>query len=231
MPRTVPPDRLSRLFQAAAEAFIANGYARTQMADVARAIGLGSGTLYLYVETKEALFDATLRYFATGFVPDELPVKNPAPRATLGTIRELLASESARALDPLRDAGGRRRVRDVGAELERVVGELYDVMHRFRIPLKVVDRCAKDHPELASIWFKEGREAALGLLARYFEKRMSTGHFRALAEPLVAARIVLEAVAFWAIHRHWDPSPQAVEHPDARASVLAFVRAALCKEA
>ena len=226
----MPPDRLPRLFQAAAAAFIANGYARTQMADVARAIGLGSGTLYLYVETKEALFDATLRYFATGFVPDELPVKNPAPGVTLGTIRELLASESARSLEPLRDAGGRRRVRELGAELENVVGALYDVMHRFRVPLKVVDRCATDHPELAAIWFKEGREASLGLLARYFEQRMSAGHFRSIGEPLVAARIVLELVAFWAIHRHWDPSPQAVEDDAARATVLGFVRAALLKE-
>jgi hypothetical protein len=59
---------------------------------------------------------------------------------------------------------------------------------------------------------------------------MSAGHFRGLAEPPVAARIVLEVVAFWAIHRHWDPSPQAVEDETARGAALGFARAALLKE-
>ena len=115
-------------------------------------------------------------------------------------------------------------------QAEAIVGDLYDVMHRFRIPLKVVDCCAHDHPQLAEIWFKGGREAALGLLSTYLERRMRSGHFRALAEAPVAARILIELVAFWAIHRHWDPSPQLVDPATARSAVLGFARAALCKE-
>jgi len=221
---------MTRILDAAARAFIRSGYARTQMADVARDAGLASGTLYLYAESKDALFDATLRHFASGVIPDELPVKTPSPGATLQEVRELLAAESAAVFTRLRETTERRRVRDVRAELDGIVGDLYDVMHRFRVPLKLVDRCGLDHPELAGIWFKEGREAALGLLGRYLERRMASGHCRALGEPLVAARIVLELVAFWAVHRHWDPSPQTVDHETSRATVLGFVRAALLKE-
>jgi hypothetical protein len=35
---------------------------------------------------------------------------------------------------------------------------------------------------------------------------------------------------FWAVHRHWDPSPQAVDEDSARRTVLAFLTAALVKE-
>ena len=46
----------------------------------------------------------------------------------------------------------------------------------------------------------------------------------------VAARIVLETLVFWAVHRHWDPSPQAVDESSARRIALAFLTSALAKE-
>ena len=61
MARAIPADRFRRLVDCATQVFIERGYAHTQMADVAEAMGIGKGTLYLYVESKEALFDLVLR--------------------------------------------------------------------------------------------------------------------------------------------------------------------------
>jgi hypothetical protein len=36
----------------------------------------------------------------------------------------------------------------------------------------------------------------------------------------VAARLVLETIAFWAVHRHWDPSPQEVAEAEVQATVI-----------
>ena len=69
MPRRVPEHRIKDLFAAATAVFIEQGYRRTQMSDVARRLGVAKGTLYLYVESKEALFDAVLRN-AAGEIPD-----------------------------------------------------------------------------------------------------------------------------------------------------------------
>ena len=62
MARSIPEDRLERLVDVATQVFIEQGYARTQMADVAAALGVAKGTLYGYVESKEALFDVVARY-------------------------------------------------------------------------------------------------------------------------------------------------------------------------
>ena len=43
----------------------------------------------------------------------------------------------------------------------------------------------------------------------------------------VSARLVLETAAFWAVHRHWDPAPQAVSDELAEAATIEFVTRAL----
>jgi hypothetical protein len=43
----------------------------------------------------------------------------------------------------------------------------------------------------------------------------------------VVARIVLETLVFWAVHRHWDPSPMAIEEAVARSTAIGFLSAAL----
>src|SRR3970282_2162396 len=62
MPRSMPRDRFHDLIEAATAVFLEQGYRRTQMADVAARMGVAKGTVYLYVESKEALFDAVLRH-------------------------------------------------------------------------------------------------------------------------------------------------------------------------
>ena len=58
---------------AATRIFIAQGYRRTQMADVAAAMSIGKGTLYGYVESKAALFQ-----FALEHCDDNKPIEAPA---------------------------------------------------------------------------------------------------------------------------------------------------------
>src|SRR6185436_5185571 len=93
MARRIPDDRLEQLVECATRVFIEQGYARTQMADVAAALGVAKGTLYLYVESKEALFDLVARY-ADAEQPVQwppLPVRTPKPGATVKYVRERLA--------------------------------------------------------------------------------------------------------------------------------------------
>ena len=56
MPRAIPSDRLSQLIAAATQVFIAQGYRRTQIEDVAQALGVAKGTIYGSVESKEAQY-------------------------------------------------------------------------------------------------------------------------------------------------------------------------------
>jgi len=54
MPRAIPKDRFQDLVEAASAVFLEQGYRRTQIADVAARMGLAKGSVYTYVESKEA---------------------------------------------------------------------------------------------------------------------------------------------------------------------------------
>jgi AcrR family transcriptional regulator len=231
MARTIPEDRFQALLDAATAVFLEQGYRRTQVADVAARMGLSKGSVYTYVESKEALFDCVLRHAdrpERAALPAALPVGTPPPGATLRLLEKRLAEEGA--LPALTAALSRARVRDARAELEEILGELYDSLARHRTAIRLVDRCASDYPELAKVWYRAGREGALSLLARFLDDRARRGRLRRFDHGAVAARIVLETLAFWAVHRHWDPSPQAIDAASARQTVLAFLTAALVKE-
>jgi AcrR family transcriptional regulator len=231
MPRRAPPGRFEELLDAATRVFIAQGYRRTQMVDVAKEMGVAKGTLYLYVDSKEALFDAVLRHadrLGPAEMPDELPLRTPPPEATLAAVERRLAEEGA--LPALTTALSRSRVTDARAELQAVLGELYDALARHRTGIKLLDRCALDYPELAKIWYRAGREGALSLLSRYLEDRTRRGKLRRFEDGGVCARILLETLVFWAVHRHWDPSPQAVDESSARRTSIAFLTSALVKD-
>jgi AcrR family transcriptional regulator len=227
MARAISKDRFHDLVEAATAVFLEQGYRRTQMADVAARLGVAKGTLYLYVESKEALFDAVVRHADRRErieLPEALPVRTPPPGATLEEVRKRVAENG---LPLLAEALARRRVADVRAELEAIVRELYQVLSRHRVGIKLLDRCSQDHPELAAAWYGTGREGALALLRRYLEDRIRRGRLAPVDDPAVTARIVLETAVFWAVHRHWDASPQAVDEQVAERAVVGFVVRAL----
>ena len=211
MPRVVPEHRIKDLLAVATEVFIEQGYRLTQMSDVAQRLGVAKGTLYLYVESKEALFAAVLRQ-AGGLLDDPAAVTLPIPTPKPGQLRQLvrarlaadaIPSELARALE-------RRRVTDAPAELEAILRDLFRVSFANRTAIKLIDRC-REHPEFEGLFYHEGRNAQLGALERYLEARIQRGHLREVPSVPAVARLVVEIVATWAVHVHWDPMPQALD--------------------
>src|SRR5512140_2417858 len=180
MTRRVPEDRLDQLVACATRVFIERGYRRAQMADVAAAMGIAKGTLYLYVESKEALFDLVCRSADLPPPvpqPKTLPVPTPRSGATLKYVAARLAASGvppalATALRRARSGGDTRR------ELDAIVRELYDTLARHRRSLKLLDRCARDYPELAALWFESARGGLVTLLARYLRDRIARGRLR-----------------------------------------------------
>jgi len=219
--------RWVELVETATAVFLNKGYKRTQMADITEAMGLSAGAIYRYVESKEALFDllvragAGMKLEAVELVP---PVATPRPGATLAFLRKTLKREGRIA--SLHAALSRPKVENVSVEFESIVRELYAKTAQFRVGIKLLDRSALDWPELAALWSGHWRATLVDQLARYFDLRISQHLLSPVPDTKAWSRFVIETVAFFALHRHYDPFPTVMSDLIAEDTVVrALIRA------
>lgn len=217
------PEMFPRLVSAAAETFIAQGFQRTQMQDVADRLEVAKGTVYGCVESKAALLAAAVRY-ADGLEPppgsEDLPVPTPAEGELARLVADRLGGEVA-GLRLARALSGRRRV-PVSEELGEIVTDLYQRLARHRVSIKLVDRCAPELPDLGEVWFGLGRAGQATALTDYLTRRAATGMLRLPGPAPVVARTILETCVLWAVHLHWDPAgDREPPAPDTVAATLA----------
>lgn len=232
MARSRPEGRFQQLRDAALAVFAAKGLRRARMADVARAMGVSAGSLYNYVESKEALFHWLVE-LGGGEAPVEAPACLPIPTPPAGATETRLRAQLAEGmrLPALEAALARRRVGDVRGELRGIVRELYERIERRRGLLSALERSAIDQPELFDAYFRGARRALFADLERYVTRRTKSGHFVGVGDATVAARFLVESVAWFGRHRFGDPDPELLPDPDTvREEVLRRLVASFAPE-
>ncbi len=228
MTRVRDPARLGELLESATCTFMTLSYRRARMSELATAAGVAPGTLYLYFESKEALFLTVLQraFLGKGFRPPaELPIPGPGPDAVLEFIRDRFADEAVIAsLAAARQPGPHP---DARSEVEGVVRELYRKIARLRFAVRVIERSASDWPELYDLHFTTMRRGLLGQLSSYLQHRIDGGFLRGVPDVPTAARAVLENLAWFAMHRHFSPDSAAITDAAAEETVVTLLVNAL----
>lgn len=219
-PRKRPPDRLDRILDAATRVFARTGLEASKMSDVAAEAGVSQGTLYNYVESKEALFRLLLDrgVGAAAPPPSAFPLRSPDATALATRMDEAIAASFA--LPALDAALARRRVADPAGELTAVLDELFERTAATRQAADVLERSARDVPELAAVFYGKVRRGLFEKVTALVERRMRGGHYTR-RDPAVVARLLIETVTTFARHIHRDVEPPAFDLAAARADVVA----------
>jgi AcrR family transcriptional regulator len=202
------------------------GYRRTRTAEIAAEAGMASGSVFNYVESKEALF---FLVFAHGFrALDEanpvLPIATPAPGETVALISQHLRKVETPCLTAALD---NRNPDDPRAELQGIIEERYDMLEALWPMLAVIERSAVDFPDLEEFYFRRLRVRYHDRLAHYLEQRATEGRLRPSCDPTLTARIVDESVTWFAWKRHEGRDARQFDDERARQSVVDFVCSAL----
>jgi hypothetical protein len=116
---------------------------------------------------------------------------------------------------------------DVGVEVRNILKERYAIVAGLWPMLAVIERCAVELPELEALYFGRARAAHFERLIQYLKKRADSGDLRAWPDPVVAARLVTETIAWFAWKRH--EGRDARLYPDERVehTVVEFLAAGL----
>ncbi len=215
--------------RAATEEFGRLGYRGTKTADVASKAGISTGSLFTYVESKEALFHLVFLHWFE--MPSErlpaLPVATPSPGETLAVIetglREVQMPRIRAALDEEKPA-------DVAEELREIVEERYALLEHYWPLIAVIERCAVEMPELEAAWFSLARAGSFEELGSYLEGRMAQDLLRPMPDAEVAARVVTESLSWFAWHRREGRDSTLYDDDTVRRTVVEFICAALIPE-
>jgi AcrR family transcriptional regulator len=160
--------RPAEILDAALTVFSARGFAAAKLDDVAKEAGVSKGTLYLYFESKEALFEAMALELMRG------PVL-----AQLETIAK--AETAGEAL----------------RQLIQFMTRLLDDPRRSALPKLIIAESA-GFPELAKIWLKTVIQPVRKRVEALIEAGIANGEFRAVdpweTTKLVIAPFLLTAI-------------------------------------
>src|SRR5579883_2999829 len=174
---------------------------------------------------QEALLHLALAH-AFGMALDEatLPYGIASPEETL----HLLKREIKRAaVWPVLSERMRDGIRLRPDDLSLVAGELFDVMHGRRRSVWLLDRCAQDIPEIAALYVKQVKARYLDDLAAFLGAGQAQGLFHRDLDPAIAARALLEMIAWLAMHRLRDALPLPADEDQVRRAAVSLVTRAV----
>lgn len=176
--------RPREIVSAALDLFVERGYAATKIEDVARRAGVSKGTMYLYFDSKEALFKEV--------------------------VRASVVTEIERAEQKLRDHRG--SAAQLLEELIEMFWSVIGESRSSGLPKLMIGE-ATHFPELARFWYEEVVRRSRDLLGTAIQLGINLGEFRpldvSLAVRLALAPLIHASVMKHSFHRcTYEPADQ-----------------------
>lgn len=218
------PGRLAAIAEAAARVFTRQGFRLSQVADVAREAGVAAGTVYLYAADKAALLDLAIRS-AAGLQLSENG-EGPIEANLSATLAEALGPRLALPRIAVAAAG---EADDV--TLRALLEELYDLLAREAGLILLLDRLGSEVPEIGKAYTAGLRDRARADFTAAIEHLAARRMVRQDLDLRMAARAVLEMLAWMAMRRPRDSAPPAGDEVLARETTLRLGEAALLSSA
>jgi len=163
--------RPAELLDAALDVFFEKGFAAARLEDIAARAGVSKGTVYLYFDSKEDVFDALVRAI---------------PQANVETVRALAADPAIPADQML-------------ARVLQFIGGVLRDPRMIKFPRLIVGEAA-NFPKLAETYKREVISRGLAILLAIIERGIREGCFREV-DPKHAAYAAMAPLLFVAIWR------------------------------
>src|ERR1700677_414748 len=218
-------ERIPELTAAAVRVFTREGYRAARMSAVAAEMGVSEAALYRYVDGKEGLFVLAIRHalLLEDLPAGDLPLTAVPLQDTIREVREFIAEvvpfgTLATALSETSALAGTSA--EPAKELENIVRELYELESRTREAADMLERSARELPEMADLLNTGFRGPVLAALTQYLDNRAAAGLLRRTPDSAAAARLVLETVTWFARDRYSAPYGAAISDEQAEDTVV-----------
>ncbi len=187
-------NRMNLIFDAASQLFINKGYARTQMKDIAKELGLSTGMLYIYFTGKRDILSFLLKgTIEPSFITQEfeLPIRSDLFHSLDHEIMEAF-EENTKAFSAHLD-------NITNYPLEQMLSDAFDVISKYGIGCLLIEKNPDDLGSLIR-YYNEYRQMFYHQVLSYITKYMENGTFRQVEFPEYVTRLMIETLSWWGMH-------------------------------
>ncbi len=187
-------NRMRSIFDAASHLFINKGYARTQIKDIAKEIGLSTGMLYVYFTGKRDILNFILKgTIDQAFITQEfeLPIRSE--------LFDSLENEIMNAFEENTKAFSSHLDNITDYPLEQMLSDAFEVISKYGIGCLLIEKNPDDLRKLTA-YYKEYRKNFYGQVLSYITQYMQTGTFRQVEHPQYITRLIIETLSWWGMH-------------------------------
>lgn len=187
-------NRMNSIYDAASHLFINKGYARTQMKDIAKEIGLSTGMLYVYFTGKREILSFLLKgTIEPAFVTQEfeLPIQSGLFESLDNEIMEAFEQNAKRFSAHLDDIAN--------YPLEQMLSDAFDVISKYGVGCLLIEKNPDDFKKLTA-YYKEYRQKFYTQVLSYITQYIQNGSFRQVEHPQYIARLIIETLSWWGMH-------------------------------
>lgn len=191
---SITKNRMNLIFDAASRLFINKGYARTQMKDIAKEIGLSTGMLYVYFTSKRDILSFLLKgTIVPEFVTQEfeLPIRSELFASLDREIMEAFEQNTRAFSAHLNDIAN--------YPLAQMLSDAFDIISRYGIGCLLIEKNPDDLGKL-TIYYKGYRQSFYNQVLSYITQYIQNGTFRQVDLPQHVARLIIETLSWWGMH-------------------------------
>lgn len=219
MSRKRAPGRFDAIAESATLVFTRQGFSKAKISAIADLARVGPGTIYLYAESKEALFDLALRRALED--PEIFRIDLPHRTPGRGEIGDHVwrCLQNAAQFPRLWLAIDSRPPLQIREEVGGILQELGDWLHRYRGAIKLIERSASDWPDIAQVFYRRFWRGGVRRIAEYLARRAREGVLPDNRDSLVEAHFLVEALTWTAVHRYWNDDSAALPETQVVATV------------
>lgn len=206
--------RIQAIAQAATVLFLQQGYSKTQISHIAKAVGVSVGTIYLYFSGKKEI----LHFILKGTLEPEF-LNQSFDRPITDELFPGLENDIVAMFEQTgRDFAKHLENNAADYSLEALVSDAFDLLSQYAVGCLFLEKNQVDFPFLAE-QYRQYRKKFLETTTQYMALFVQRGTVRPLKHLELSTTLIIEMLSWWAMDIRYT-SFETQEIPPALAKEL-----------
>lgn len=191
-------ERMLSIREAAAKLFLTQGYSRTQISHIAKAVGVSVGTIYHDFNGKQEIMHFVLKStIDSEFLNRELerPVTDEVFAGLQDEIIAVFEKSGKKFAQHLENGAA-------DYSFEKMISDAFDLLEQYAAGCLFIEKNAFEFPVLAE-HYKRYRREFFDTLTQYLELFLAKGTVRPLADLKMTTVLIIEILSWWAMDRRY----------------------------